>query len=177
MHECCRRCDLELLSTCSLRTNVPAAAARTIVRHYGRGMPLRENDTSMRVPGVGQKSQFPKTSFFNVVFYRVPAIRRGYEHDTYPLRSYAFQTAAASRLTNEAAQGPSLRKKLEEMSDAGADDDDDGSGAHASKASKEVAPALPPPQLPEWKANALPFPESNKFDTSCVARLAWLIYC
>ncbi len=111
----------------------------------------------MRVPGMGQKSQFPKTAFFNVVFYRVPAIRRGYEHDTYPLRSYAYQAAAASRLTNEAAQGPSLRKKLEEMSDAGADDDDDGSGAHASKSSEEVAPALPPPQLPEWKANALPY--------------------
>jgi hypothetical protein len=54
-----------------------------------------------------------------------------------------------------------VRKKLEEMSDAGADGDNDGSGAHAtSKASEEVAPALPPPQLPEWKANALPSPES-----------------
>ncbi len=148
-------CHIQYVRTFPTLSTATARPARVAAEGH-----RNENDTSMRVPGVGQKSQFPKTAFFNVVFYRVPAIRRGYEHDTYPLRSYAFQAVAASRLTNEAAQGPSLREKLEEMSDAGADDDDDGNGAHASNTSEEVAPALPPPQLPEWKANALPSPES-----------------
>jgi len=39
-----------------------------------RGMPLRQNDTLMRVGGVGRKSRFPKTTHFHVCFFRVPGV-------------------------------------------------------------------------------------------------------